>query len=71
VVDPNPNNFPHVPISEIKITGIEMFHELLTRIGFRLPHVKSRFITLKLLLLIRDHKIYGLKEADVFYKACT
>ena len=57
---PNPHNYPMVSLNDVKITGVKMLHELMTRIGFRLPNVNSRFVTLKMLLSIREHKTFAL-----------
>ena len=54
-----------VAADDIKIMGISMLHELMTRTKWVLPDEKSRFITLKKLLLIREGKIYGLREEKV------
>ena len=62
---------PRVALEDVKITGVPMLHELMTRNGHRLPDIKSRFVTLKHLLAIREGKIYGLRENDIKYKACT
>ena len=69
--NPNPNNYPMVALEDIKITGVAHLHELMTRNGHRLPDVKSRFVTLKHLLAIREGKIYGLRQKDVKYMICT
>ena len=69
--NPNPNNYPMVALEDIKITGVAHLHELMTRNGHRLPHVKSRFVTLKHLLAVREGKIYGLRQKDVNYMICT
>jgi hypothetical protein len=60
-----------VAADEVKIMGISMLHELMTRTQWVLPDEKSRFITLKKLLLIREGKIFGLREEKVQYKQCT
>ena len=60
-----------IPLDDIMITGVAHLHELMTRNGHRLPHVTSRFITLKHLLAIREGQIYGLRQKDVVYKVCT
>ena len=50
-----------VPVNEVKISGTTMLYELMTRNGFFLPSLKSRFVTQKTLLLIRDGKLWSLK----------
>ena len=50
-----------VPVNDVKIFGTAMLYELMTRNGFFLPNLKSRYVTQKTLLLIRDGKLWCLK----------
>ena len=60
-----------VPADEVMISGVAMLHELMTRQGYVLPAVKSRWTTQKRLLEVRDGKVWALKASDVVYRQCT
>ena len=62
---------PQVPVHEVQIYSKKMLHELLTRKGFCLPKLSSAFITIEQLLLIRDGKIWSLKQNQLIYRECT
>jgi len=60
-----------VPVNDVKISGTAMLYELMTRNGFFLPNLKSRYVTQKTLLLIRDGKLWCLKQDQVLTRVCT
>ena len=51
-----------VPANEVRISGTAMLYELMTRNGFFLPDLKSRYCTQKTLLQIRDNKLWCLRQ---------
>ena len=66
----NPN-VPMVEVHEVKISGSAMLYELMTRNGYYLPDLKSRYCTQKTLLKIRDGEYWCLKQDMVMTRVCT
>jgi len=60
-----------VPVNDVKISGTAMLHELMTRNGFFLPNLKSRYCTQKTMLQIRDGHLWSLRQDQVVYRTCT
>ena len=60
-----------IAMSEVRITSVAMLHEMMTRCGYSLPDLNSRYVTQKMLLGIREGKYYGLKQKDVVWAECT
>ena len=47
------------------------FYELLVRAGFFLPKLSSKFINQRMLMLIRDAKVFVPKQAQVVFRVCA
>ena len=60
-----------IAMSEVRITSVAMLHEMMTRCGYSLPELNSRYISQKMLLGIREGKYYALKQKDVVWAECT
>jgi len=60
-----------VPLNEIKISSVQMLHEMMTRNLFVLPALKCRWTNLQKLLQVRDGKLWGMKQPQVVYRICT
>ena len=62
---------PMVAVNEVKISGSAMLHELMTRNGFYLPCLRSRYCTQKTLLKISEGEYWCLKQDMVLTRVCT
>ena len=73
-LNPNPNqnqNNAQMFVHEVKISGTAMLYELMTRNGFFLPNLKSRYCTQKTLLKIRDGVYWCPRQDMVITRLCT
>jgi len=61
----------YVAASEVRIMGSPMLHELMTRNGYFLPRLESRFCTQKMLLRIRDGEVWCPKQEQIVLRQCT
>jgi len=60
-----------VAADEVRIMGSRMLHELMTRNGYYLPTLHSRFCSQKTLLKIRAGEIWCPKQSQVVTRLCT
>ena len=60
-----------VAANDVRISGTAMLYELMTRSGFYLPNLKSRYCTQKTLLKIRDGELWCLRQDHVLTRICT
>ena len=60
-----------MPVDEVKIYSKKMLHELMTRNGYSLPALNSGYVTIEQLILVRDGKIFGLRQDKVIHRECT
>ena len=60
-----------VLLKDVQIKNVSMLWELMIRSGWDLPKRTSRYVTHRQLLLVRDHRIFGVKQKNVPYRVCT
>jgi len=65
------NNNQLVNPEEAAIRDKKAFYELLTRSGWYLPKLSSKFINQKVLQLIREKKIFAPMQQQVVFRICT